>query len=86
MHNGRVKIAYLNDDQKVWFIRASSGKYAKNFKHGGLIAIKHLEEALGAALSDRLPTEEEVVTALLGNEKYYKFVEDNKTKKQIKKT
>lgn len=84
MHSDNVKIAYLNKEQQVWFIRASSGIYAKNFKHGGMIAIKHLEEALGGRVGDSLPTEEEIRAALLQNDKYYEFVEDNKTNKRTK--
>lgn len=82
--NDNVKIAYLHKDQKVWFIRASSGSFARNFKHGGVIAIKHLEEALGNRLGDSLPGEEEIRSALLQNPKYHDFIEDNKTKKDKK--
>jgi hypothetical protein len=84
LNNDSIKIAYLHKNQKVWFIRASSGRYAKNFKYGGMIAIKHLEEALGSKLGDSLPSEEEIRAALLQNPKYYEFIEDNKTKKDKK--
>ncbi|MGW7772145.1 hypothetical protein ACTWM0_04285 [Pseudomonas machongensis] len=79
-----MKVAYLNDNQKVWFIRASSGAYARNFRFGKLIAIKHLEEAMGNALGSEIPSEESIKDQLLKNPKYYEFVEDNKTKKNIK--
>lgn len=84
MRNGNVKVAYLNKDQKVWFIRATKGTYAKNFKYGEMIAIKHLEEALGSSVGDSLPSEEEIRSALLQNSKYYDFIEDNITKKDKK--
>lgn len=79
-----IKIAYLNKDQRVWFIRSNSGLYAKNFRHGNVVAIKHLEEALGNQLGDNLPTEDDIRSALFQNDKYFTFIEDNKTKKQKK--
>lgn len=84
MINQSIKVAYLSEGQKVWFIRASSGAYARNFRYGKLVAIKHLEEAMGNALGEELPSEEEIRAAMFGNEKYFEFVEDNKTKKSIK--
>lgn len=79
-----IKVAFLNKHQKVWFIRASSGQFAPNFKHAGIIAIRHLEEAMGNKLGTELPTEEEITRSLLQNEKYYEFVEDKKTEKTVR--
>lgn len=83
MASNNIKIAYMHKTQKVWFIRASSGLYAKNFKHGEMIAIKHLEEALGKDLGNTLPTEEEIRSALLKNEKYYEFIEEGEREKKV---
>lgn len=83
MHSS-IKVAFLKKDQRVWFIRANSGIYARHFKHGEVIAIKHLEEALKDKLGNTLPSEDEIRSALLENEKYFEFIEDNKTKRQTK--
>ncbi|MBF8703871.1 hypothetical protein [Pseudomonas putida] len=84
MFSQAIKIAYLSESQKIWFIRANSGLYARNFRYGKIIAIKHLEEAMGKDLGDRLPSEDEIRSAMLKNEKYFEFVEDNKTSKSVK--
>ena len=82
--SGGIKVAFLNENQKIWFIRASSGKFAPNFQHAGIIAIRHLEEAMGNKLGAELPSEEEITRCLLQNDKYYEFVEDKKTGRDIR--
>ncbi|HHM4449493.1 TPA: hypothetical protein ACRMJN_004958 [Pseudomonas aeruginosa] len=80
-----IKVAYLNKDQKIWFIRASSGIYARNFRTGGVIAINHLEKILGNRLGSEVPSEGKLRSALLKNKDYYDFVVDNKTERETKK-
>nr|WP_288454411.1 hypothetical protein [uncultured Pseudomonas sp.] len=66
-----IKIGIMKPTQRVWFIRSSSGKYARHFKQDGIIAIKHLEDAIGELLGDKLPSEEDIKNAMLRNEKYH---------------
>ncbi|TDF78539.1 hypothetical protein [Pseudomonas sp. H9] len=68
-----IKIAILNDTQNIWFIRASSGKYARHFRKGGVIAIKHLEDIYKDGLPTTIPSEEEIRTQLHKNPDYYEF-------------
>jgi len=71
-----IKIAILNDTQNIWFIRASSGKFARHFRKGGLIAIKHLEDIFKDGLPATIPSEEEIHIQLLRNPDYYEFKTD----------
>ncbi|WP_186009729.1 hypothetical protein [Pseudomonas aeruginosa] len=80
-----IKVAYLNKDQKIWFIRASSGIYARNFRTGGVIAINHLEKILGNRLGSEVPSEGKLRSVLLKNKDYYDFVVDNKTERETKR-
>ena len=83
MQNNSIKIALVNPNQKVWFIRANSGMYARHFKSASLIAISHLEDIFDGKIGNKIPSEDEIKSALLTNEKYSQFKKD-KNNKDIK--
>lgn len=68
-----LKIAYLSKQQNVWFIRADKGRYAKHFRTAGIIAIGHVQKVYGDTFPSEIPTEEELRSKLLSNDKYSEF-------------
>jgi hypothetical protein len=83
MQNNSLKVALVKPDQKVWFIRSSTGIHARHFRSASLIAIGHLEDAFGGTVGDKIPSEEEIRKALLSNDDYSHF-KKNKEGKETK--
>ncbi|BCA30917.1 hypothetical protein [Metapseudomonas otitidis] len=73
MQKNSLKVALVNPDQKVWFIRSSAGDHARHFRSANIIAIGHLEDIFGGVIGSEIPTEEEIRKALLTNENYSHF-------------
>lgn len=67
-----LKIAVLSENKNVWFIRAEKGRFAKNFRAGGLIAIGHLEKIFEEPLFE-IPSEEDIRARLLKNNSYSEY-------------
>ncbi|MNJ29674.1 hypothetical protein D3C77_242480 [compost metagenome] len=78
-----LKVAHINPEQRVWFVRSDSGWYADHFKFGGLIATGHLSEIFPDDIKE-LPTLEDVRNKILGDDEYSTFRQKNKDQKATK--
>ncbi|WP_143499419.1 hypothetical protein [Pseudomonas sp. Irchel 3H9] len=79
-----IKIALLDETQRIWFVRSSSGRYAPHFKSGKLIATDYLSEVFNESELDVMPTKESIKSALLTNDKFSEFRVNTKDKKETK--
>lgn len=75
-----IKVAHIDPNQRIWFVRSASGMYAEHFKLGGLIATGHLSEIFGDDLYE-LPSLENVRSKILSNDDYSTFHFNEKEKR-----
>lgn len=79
-----IKVAHISETQRIWFVRASSGTFARHFRAGKVIATDHLSEIFEENKLTVLPTPEQIRSAALGNDKFSEFRYNEKEKKDIK--
>lgn len=79
-----IKVAVLDEEQRIWFVRSEGGTYAPHFRSGNLIATDHLSKIFGERGFDRVPTHQEIRTALLSNDKFSEFRFVEKEKRELK--
>lgn len=79
-----IKVAHISEAQRIWFVRASSGTYARHFKEGSVIATDHLSEIFDEAKLTYLPSYQQVRSAALNNDKFSEFRYNEKEKKDVR--
>lgn len=79
-----IKIALLDDTQRIWFVRSSSGTYAPHFKSGKLIATDYLSEIFDEANLKDLPSRDLIRSAIISKEKFSEFRFNKQENKEVK--
>jgi hypothetical protein len=79
----QVKVAILNEDQNIWLIRSTGGQYARHFRSGAVVAIKHLQTAYKGDCPNTIPSFSNIKDKLLQHDKYSDFKKD-KDGKEVK--
>lgn len=79
-----IKIALLDETQRIWFVRSDAGTYAPHFRSGELIATDYLSDIFDESKLTELPSHEEIRRKLLSNEKFSEFKYDKKEDREVK--
>jgi hypothetical protein len=78
-----IKVAILNETQNIWLIRSTGGQYARHFRSGNIVAIKHLQTAYKGDCPSQIPAHSTIKEKLLQHDKYSDFKKD-KDGKEVK--